>query len=278
MKKSISDFQISPFLVLIWVASPSVTFINPYSSIRFVRKTSSLLGGQSGFYLSLWAFHSPPKWILSCPIISFHLAVCAGLPWLLTPSTCPSWSYTFTNLIFLPEGYFISNTCTSPSPPISTFENSTCVSLHIAVIIFPPLTSLYPGWLMLYPSLSTTGSCIITTSAPQTIPLSSAIITASYPLPQLCIMHFTIASWGFLGFLHYSSTRLSPVSKQHGLLPHIRSVAPQEPSSPLLPSMVPHPPFIAVSPADLSSHFGVPLPSPSRFALLLLLSLLPPVF
>jgi len=74
MKKSISDSKVLTFLKFIWVATPYVTSVESYSSIRFLKKPAPPVGWYCGSHLSLWAFQSPPKRILACPIISFHLA------------------------------------------------------------------------------------------------------------------------------------------------------------------------------------------------------------
>jgi len=192
-----SDFIILPFYCLEWVASPSVTSNKLYSLTRFSKKFASHFGGHSGSHLSLWAFQSPPKRILSHFIISPHLAVCAGLPWLVTLSTWFSRSYTFTNLISLPDGYLTSNTWISPSPPLSNSETSRCLSLLIAVIVLPPLTSLYPGWLILYPSFSTTSSCIMGVSGIPALELGSVVCLCQNNLDFWLLWRLFII-WNFL--------------------------------------------------------------------------------
>jgi len=197
-----------------------------------------------------------------------HFAVCASLRWLLTNSTCHCWSYTFSNLIFLPEGYFTSNICSSPSPPLSTSENSRCVSFLVAVIIHPHLTDLYPRWLILYPSCSTTGSCNITISAPPSIHFSNAIIVGSYPLLQLCIMHFTIASWWFLESLFVRFDWVSFVLNPLGFPALFLLVLHHETSFQLLPLLdLPPPPHLES--ADILWQCPwLPWSAPSRSSIL----------
>jgi len=143
-------------------------------------------------------------------------------------------------------------------------------------MVLLPLTSLYPGWLISYPFFSITSFCNIMISAPQTIPSSMAIIAASYPLPQLCIMHFTILSGGFLGSLCWSLIQLSPVSKQLGpSAPQLVALFPE--CSSLLTWWRSHlPRYDWGSSVPPSLDFGVLLPSPSRFTFPLLLSESPP--